>query len=270
MCTLPPPPPPPPPPPQQLASINTVQDTYNDLNSIFTKDVCEWASHELALWGACTAREICLYEPPFRFNYTNFESILQVGPTCGLVALSMFLRGEVSPDKLLNISKLEGYSHNGEMLSCKNMLKLAEKAINLVELENVTCTLKRGGLYKMEIIQELLDGAVLLVPYDADCNHYPCEKHGHTAHWALVSGVIMVDDPGEDYASKKNNVYVLCRHGKSRFLSSWLLEDLDRSNRNLWEFSPKKKEDGLLYVIPEDGIGGENGLRDQFLLFKGF
>lgn len=84
-----------------------------------------------------------------------------------------------------------------------------------------------------------------------------------------MSGVIIINDPGDDYTSKKRNVYVLCRHGKSRFLSSWLLEDLDKSNRNLLEFSPKKNDDGLFYVIPEDGIGGENGLRGQFLLFKG-
>lgn len=65
------------------------------------------------------------------------------------------------------------------------------------------------------------------------------------------------------------NVYVLCRHGKSRFLAAWTLDELDKSNRNLWEFSPKKQEDGLLYVLPEGGIGGENGLRGQFLIFNG-
>lgn len=36
------------------------------------------------------------------------------------------------------------------------------------------------------------------------------------------------------------------------------------------EFSPKKESDGLQYALPEDGIGGENGLRDQFLIFEAF
>lgn len=52
-------------------------------------------------------------------------------------------------------------------------------------------------------------------------------------------------------------------------MTAWTLDSLDKSNKNLMEFSPKKKDDGLLYVIPEGGIGGENGLRDQFLVFKG-
>lgn len=105
--------------------------------------------------------------------------------------------------------------------------------------------------------------------YDADFNHSPCLRKGHTAHWALVCGVIVLEDPGDSYESKPDNVYVFSRHGKSRFLAAWDLEKLDKSNKNLWEFSPKKEADGLLYIFPEGGMGGENGLRNQFLIFEG-
>ncbi|CAG4931054.1 unnamed protein product [Parnassius apollo] len=49
----------------------------------------------------------------------------------------MFIGGEVTPDELLNITKMEGYSNNGEMLSCKDMAKLAEKAFSLAEMTSV-------------------------------------------------------------------------------------------------------------------------------------
>lgn len=90
---------------------------------------------------------------------------MQIGPTCGLVALSMLLRGEVSPDELLNITKMEGYSNNGEMFSCKNMGRLAKKAISLAELDNVNISVKTGSLFSEEIILELLNGAAMLVAY---------------------------------------------------------------------------------------------------------
>lgn len=94
-------------------------------------------------------------------------------------------------------------------------------------------------------------------------------RNGHTAHWALICGVIVVNDPGEDYDSDPKNVYVLCKHGKSKYLAVWNLHELAQSNSNLREFSPKKGADGLVYILPEGGIGGENGLRDQFLIFEG-
>lgn len=93
---------------------------------------------------------------------------MQEGPTCGLVALSMLLNGEVTPDELLDISKIDGYSNNGEMFSCNNMAKLSEKAINLAEIKNVDVNVKTGNLFSEEIILELLNGAILLIAYPFD------------------------------------------------------------------------------------------------------
>ncbi|XP_014365045.2 UPF0692 protein CG33108 [Papilio machaon] len=268
MCTTPSSSAPPPPPPLPLLTPESKFRSNKSHEISEDPSICEWASSELDLRKACITYQICLTRAPFRYKYKHFQYILQEGPTCGLVALSMFVRGEVAPEELLNLSKFLGYSNNGEMLSCKDMAKLAERVLSLAEMENITCTLKKGGLYSQEIIEDLFNGAILLVPYDADYNHSPCLRQGHTAHWALVCGIIIIKNPGDTYMSDPSNIYVLCRHGKSKLVAAWTLDDLYKSNMNLWEFCPKKANDGLLYVQPEGGLGGENGLRDQFLLFK--
>ncbi|XP_045502774.1 UPF0692 protein CG33108 [Colias croceus] len=268
MCTIPPAPPPPPPSTLNLRTNSPPKTLDNSFLEKFP-DVCEWATSDYQLWDACWKNNICLHQPPFQYSYKHYDSIMQVGPTCGLVALSMILKGKVTSDELLNITKAEGYSNNGEMFSCQDMAKLAEKAVCMAELNDARVEVKKGGLHSNETIGELLKGATLLVAYDADCNHSPCLRNGHTAHWALVCGVIIVDDPKDDYVSNPNNTFILARHGKSKFLAAWPLEQLDRSNKNLQEFSPKKQDDGLLYILPEGGMGGERGLRDQFLMFTG-
>ncbi|CAF4797867.1 unnamed protein product [Pieris macdunnoughi] len=257
---------PPVPPPLPADNTITPLKLYQIQNSL-SDSICQWTT-ELELREACAKNNICLYKAPHQFKYKNFKAITQVGPTCGLVALSMLLNGEVSPDELLNIVIAEGYSNNGEMFSCQNMVQLVEKVLNLSKKNNASFHL-RHGLYSKEIILELLNGATLLVAYDADCNHSPCLRNGHTAHWALVCGIIIIDDPNGYYLSDPNNIYIFCRHGKSKYLAMWRLADLDSSNKNLNEFNPKKKEDGLLYILPEGGMGGKNGLKGQFVMFKG-
>uniref|UniRef100_A0A1E1W6Z9 Actin maturation protease n=1 Tax=Pectinophora gossypiella TaxID=13191 RepID=A0A1E1W6Z9_PECGO len=156
----------PPPPPPPLPLIPDSPKTPPPYISPYTnQDVCKWETKYQDLWEACAKYKLCLYEPPYKYKYKQFEPIMQVGPTCGLVALSMLVNGEVSPDEILNISKLEGYTSNGEMFSCKNMVKLAEKVLSLAEIENVSFNLKTGGLFSEDIIEKLLNGAVLLVPY---------------------------------------------------------------------------------------------------------
>ncbi|XP_053613718.1 actin maturation protease [Plodia interpunctella] len=267
MCTIPPVPPPPPPP--ILEESKSPKKSASDQEApVRHLDVCQWASDH-QLWEACAKYRVCLDKEPFRYKYKHFESKIQVGPTCGLVALSMLFNDEITPDKLLNIAKTEGYTNNGEMFSCKNMMKLTEKILYLAEISNVKYNLKNSGLCSKEIIEKLLEGAVLLVPYDADFNHSPCLKKGHTAHWALVCGVIICEDPRDTYEDP-DNVYVLCKHGKSRYLAVWKLDDLDKSNKNLIEFSPKRGGEEWIYILPEGGVGGANGLKDQFLIYEGF
>jgi hypothetical protein len=171
MCTVPPiesaPPPPPPPVPLPVDTRSPTKSPQTDSQSPFYNysDCCEWASEYPQLWEVCVKNDLCLKQTPFLYKYKEFESILQIGPTCGLAALSMLVNGEVTACEMLEICRLEGYSKNGELFSCKQMVKLAEKVLSLVDIENINCSVRYGDLYSKEIIEKLLGGAVLLVPY---------------------------------------------------------------------------------------------------------
>ena len=163
MCTIPPPPPPPTLPDISSSTKEVQNDSIYKLS--YDPVICTWASDHEELREACARNQICYENPPFKYKYKYFKSIKQIGPTCGLVALSMSVNGAVSPEELLSIAKLEGFTSNGEMFSCKQMVKLTEKVHSLAEIENVSCMLKRGGLFSSETIERLINGAVLLVPY---------------------------------------------------------------------------------------------------------
>ncbi|KAI6057491.1 UPF0692 protein C19orf54-like protein [Aix galericulata] len=42
-----------------------------------------------------------------------------------------------------------------------------------------------GGRNRERVLRHLASGNPLLVPYDEDSNHEPCERRGHRAHWAV-------------------------------------------------------------------------------------
>ncbi|KAJ0173810.1 hypothetical protein K1T71_010959 [Dendrolimus kikuchii] len=265
MCTIPPPPPLLPITTNSL-KLSSLTGPQQDLKKTPFNHLalCQWSEKHEELREACIKNSICLYNDPFKYKLRYFESIQQVGPTCGIIALSMLLNGRVSAEKILSIAKDLGYTNNGEMFSCKQLADLAEQVFKLANVNHLTVQVQKGGLLSQETIDRLLDGVVLLVPYDADCNHSPCLKNGHTAHWALICGIIVSKD--RDFDIDPNNVHVLAKHGKSKHLAAWKLDDLEKSNKNLVEFSPKRGGDDLVYVLPDGGIGGENGLKNQYLV----
>lgn len=167
---VPPPPPPPPPPPQppqplRLDSPPKCPPTsYANRSPFPYLDICNWDTIYPQLWEACAKFNVCVDEAPYKYRYRPFESIIQVGPTCGLAALSMLINGEVTPDEILTIARHEGFTCQGEMFSCKNLANLAEKVINLAEVD-MRCSLRFGGLFSDEIVEKLLNGAALLIPY---------------------------------------------------------------------------------------------------------
>lgn len=185
MCSIPPPPPPLPAlpdvsTPPKVPSANHVMDELGD--------ACAWASEHRELREACIKSKICQNSPPFTYKYKYFESISQIGPTCGLVALSMLVNGAVKPDELLSIAKFKGYTSNGEMFSCKQMVKLAEEVFSLVDIENVRCELQCGTLFSPETIQRLNNGAVMLVPYPFQKNNL-CVYEMYESFDDFLSGI---------------------------------------------------------------------------------
>ncbi len=119
-----------------------------------------------------------------------------------------------------------------------------------------------------------------LFRYDADCNHSPCLKNGHKAHWALIVGVLFeldrnlidqkhccswerirenlyqfcdvrtIDDVPINMVNS-TDVYFLAKQGKSKRLAIWSYKSLQESNNNLEEVDPKRNNN-LEFVLPPD------------------
>ncbi|CAG7675610.1 unnamed protein product [Allacma fusca] len=125
--------------------------------------------------------------------YSHVQPILQQGPVCGLVALSMAgnLLGEksVGPDRILAEAAQRGYSKKGEMFSVNHMKELGSYFYPTCDCEIMETTGSNSG---MEIADILIRGDVILFPYDADFNHGPAVRNGHAAHWAVMHGILGV------------------------------------------------------------------------------
>ncbi|XP_063957820.1 actin maturation protease-like isoform X1 [Lytechinus pictus] len=282
---------PPPPPPPSVVHISPTEDkkkTHGDLESsaLEVKQTIErlpsWrlqsADEGKARWLTCNQK---------------IKYIGQQGTTCGLVALSMaasMLKSSgKSLDVVLNAAREKGYTLQGEMFSASNTLKFAEEEFNL------TGQLLCGDLqlHKHDVISHLAKGLPALVPYDKDFNHEPTTRKGHSAHWAVLTGFVLVlpedvnvppcchgdnissnityTPPWSDdmmailphLISRASLVFVFARQGKSRLLGAWQYDILARSNRNLIEYDPTLEGE---YVFHEEGLAA--GLADKAILLN--
>lgn len=216
--------------------------------------------------------------------YRPVAPVIQSGPLCGLVALSMAapLTGTegVTTEFLLDMAREKGYTLQGEMFSADAMCELAKSVLVPPYSANV---MHQAG--SMDVLQRLLNDEILLVPYDADKNHSPCLRKGNKAHWVLVTGFLLAVETGEqdsetfaqleDYAeyyeprmfhlklsalnevirdrlNKISCVFVCGHQGKSKYAGTWPLKDLLESNNNLVEIGPERSGDE--YIVPEGGI----------------
>ena len=66
------------------------------------------------------------------------------------------------------------------------------------------------------VVEQLTAGWQLLVPYDCAHNHHPAVLGGRKAHWALITGFVLVVDAMEDITDIKTvtsdqnkNVHIL-------------------------------------------------------------
>jgi hypothetical protein len=135
------------------------------------------------------------------------------------------------------------------------------------------------------------------VPYDKDANMQPCLKKGTKAHWATITGFLLiasreiVNDLSQhepdcqlsdllhatqktcdksllikainDESITSHNVYVFAKQGKSKYTGLWSLEDLLKSNDNLVEMDPKVPIEIDNPIVPAGGIRA--GLKNKLL-----
>ena len=122
--------------------------------------------------------------------------------------------------------------------------------------------------------------AALLVPYDCDRNHEPCDRGGVSAHWALIAGFLLPVESnggggGEESTSRwewweatgkgmcaddpATPFYLVAYHGKSRHPALWRHDALTRSNAQL---STVRSGDGMRqgsFCLPSEGISALRG-----------
>ena len=222
------------------------------------------------------------------------EPVIQVGPTCGLVAISMaskLVHGQIveqaSPSELLLKARQLKYTKQGEIFSAENLLKLS--------LDHLQCS---GTLISFDdantIVSLILKRSTIIFPYDCDKNHMPCKLKGHKAHWALSVGCAIsvsskemnnylpfCESKGDYYlldmtkltchitdsiveSVTLNDTWLFCRHGKSRHIGLWPLKDIVESNSNLLELEPDFNPDNC--VMPAGGI--QDGLCGKAVLLE--
>jgi len=175
----------------------------------------------------------------------------------------------------------KGYTKQGEMFSAANLADLAQSVLgrdSRVSLENIDIL---GD--ESQVCADLLAGDVLLVPYDCDFNHGPCLAEGRKAHWALLTGFVLVsnEDSPENLVSNEESpehlvqvsshhkltgienkkLLLFGRQSKSLVLGAWDKELLISSNKNLKIVDAKRSTDE--YIIPAGGL--EEGLASKII-----
>ncbi|XP_022076916.2 UPF0692 protein C19orf54 homolog [Acanthochromis polyacanthus] len=223
---------------------------------------------------------------------TYVPSLIQDGPQCGLVALWMAAQLRqpqlsVDMDAVVQTALSRGYTAQGEMFSAENMALLAEEVCGC-KAELLSGGL--GGNNAAAVITHLWGRQPVLIPYDEDFNHEPCQRGGNRAHWAVASGVLLGVDQGtvsKDHTqpdptlpwlclaadscspcpiatASVKEVCILAKQGKSLRYQLWSWDSVVQSNEQLRDMDPQKANDGTRYVLPLGGV--EAGLAGQAVL----
>ncbi|XP_035647473.1 UPF0692 protein C19orf54 homolog [Oncorhynchus keta] len=286
----PPPPPPPGPPPPTAASGPSKKKLYQAIAAGKTPVEGDHAEARLLL----SQRESSFRKDLQWMLFNKYvPSLIQDGPQCGLVALWMaghLLQPplSVSMEAVVQTAMDRGYTAQGEMFSASDMAMLAE------EVCGCRAELLSGGMSgdnSTAILKHLADGQPVLIPYDEDFNHEPCQRTGHRAHWAVASGVLLGLD--QDSVSREHTqpdptlpwlllpqdspscpcpcptvgareAYILAKQGKSLRYQLWGLDKVAQSNAQLREIDPQRAGDSTQYVVPKGGV--EVGLAGQVVL----
>lgn len=215
--------PPPPPLPISTAAQNFKRNSIDQNNNKLEFSECLWAVGDSEVQRACFFARTCLRSSPKECVYLKVNPILQtgeflgntnqilfykwkiiLGPTCGLCALSMLYGGTPSADDILVNAVDRRYSNNGEMFSAQWLLEVLKENLSssAVKPEKIRSYIFDGPLDSDFIKDKLQQHCMLLVPYDADRNHSPCNQNGHKAHWCLICGYLVEDNNDVSWVKK--------------------------------------------------------------------
>lgn len=277
------------PPPLPLSTIPEKIYEKTDLQKTLLNPETEISRACQTSWNYITSGKIDCYVISV---YHQVKPILQDGPKCGLVALCMasqLLSTTLTVDVIFERAKELKFTNKGEMFSASQMRDLAKDLLHC-DADLIIDMNKQ----QKEIFEYLLKGFPLIVPYDADCNHEPCCKKGHTAHWAVITGfcIVLNDNKYESLITckkdinlshlyhwsstsfpfdeldslNKNEIFVFARQGKSKRVHIWNFDQLCQSNKNLSEFSIKHIASD--FILPKNGI--QNELSNNAVLLSKF
>lgn len=120
----------------------------------------------------------------------------------------MLFNGSPTADDLLKSGVRCKFTNNGEIFSTSWLLELLKENLNAsnVKPDKIRCYTYDGSLDSEFVKEKLRQHSMLLVPYDADKNHSPCNQNGHKAHWCLICGYLVEDSNDVSRATAKTEI----------------------------------------------------------------
>eukprot|EP00126_Sphaerothecum_destruens_P000154 Sdes_comp10189_c0_seq1m1804 len=208
----------------------------------------------------------------------DIKPCLQIGPTCGFSVISMLVghHSQLQQKKstghcenctlqqALTFAKENEWTQSGELFDIHFLQLILEKKY---DISSVIKNLTHSDFHKL--LESIDQQNPVVFAYDADKNHHPCCKKGHSAHWALICGYLLApkipnhwdgkqmlkpmdsaslttkSSSSPSFLSQKDpeSIFFFCQHGKSRrtFLFHW--PEMYQSNTNLTEPNPSKAKE---------------------------
>lgn len=141
---------------------------------------CQWAIEYPEIQRACILSHVCTTVKPKQYRIKlDIQAIVQEGPTCGLVALTMLTGGRPAITDVLTLAREKHFTNHGEMFSANNMQKLVSIVFDSLQYKAVDVKSYSGELNCHAIKQALIDGACVMVAYPFLKTHSRRKKKSH-------------------------------------------------------------------------------------------
>ena len=217
------------------------------------------------------------------FMHADVKPQLQVGPTCGFAALAMALQTleAFNLTELVELAKADGITNGGELFSAQWLAEFVgdhwpQFCATTTEFPGPEAIVKHFSDDKW--CAEMRP--TIMVPYDCDKNFEPCQRDGQAAHWAILTGFLLLVNSATDEMSNdtgilncvvadhfnkrkrniiikpENNIdeslfYVIAYQGKSRHPALWPYSSLRQSNAQLNRPNPAGSAN---FRLPSEGM----------------